>query len=252
MMTDGAVLIAGAGGLLGAAIAEALATRGARLVLTDLRDEALRTVTEQVGQDRVVIARPVDFRDEEAVSALVDSAARMAGGLASCVNAVGIEGPIASAEEIDLTAALDVYETNVFAAFRLTKAILPHMRRQGIGRIINIASGAGLAGGEFMSVYHSSKHAMVGLTRSIARELASSGISVNAVCPGCIESPMMERVEAGLARLLDEQPKSFIPRIPARRYAKPEEVANVVAYLALDAPVYLTGTALLVDGALYA
>ena len=102
-----------------------------------------------------------------------------------------------------------------------------------------------------MAAYSSSKHALVGLTRSLAREVARYGISANAVCPGCIESPMMERIEDDLAAITGVS-ASFADAIPAGRYATPQEVAGLVTYLALDAPPYLTGAALVIDGGLRA
>jgi len=197
------ILIAGAAGLLGTAIADALVERGGRLVLADLHTEPLEALAQRLGADAVPLAEALDFRDEERVLRFVSSATSAVGHLAACVNAVGIEGPIVPTDQLDLDTVRDVYETNVFAAVSLVKAIVPGMRTRGEGRIINIASGAGLSGGEFMSAYHSSKHAMVGLTRSMARELAALGISVNAVCPGCIESPMLERIELALSELSD-------------------------------------------------
>lgn len=103
-----------------------------------------------------------------------------------------------------------------------------------------------------MVAYNSSKHAVVGLTRSLALETAEFGIPVNAVCPGTIESPMMGRIETELSRQTGVENTSFVPQIPMGRYGYPEEVASLVAYLLLDAPVYISGTTLVVDGALYA
>jgi NAD(P)-dependent dehydrogenase (short-subunit alcohol dehydrogenase family) len=131
------------------------------------------------------------------------------------------------------------------------KALIPHFKAAGAGRIINIASGAGLAGSEFMAAYSSSKHALIGLTRSAARELAPYGVPVNAVCPGVIESPMMDRIERSLEGLTGRV-SSFESAVPMGRYAQPAEVANLVTYLAIDAPLYLTGAALVIDGALRA
>jgi NAD(P)-dependent dehydrogenase (short-subunit alcohol dehydrogenase family) len=125
------------------------------------------------------------------------------------------------------------------------RALVPGLRERGGGRIVNLASGAGLAGAELMTVYSASKHAVVGLSRTAARELAPYGIAVNALCPGCVESPMMSRVEQAAGG-------SFVDAIPAGRYATTEEIADVAAYLALEAPPYLTGAAIVVDGALRA
>jgi NAD(P)-dependent dehydrogenase (short-subunit alcohol dehydrogenase family) len=146
---------------------------------------------------------------------------------------------------------LDLYQVNVFGVLRVIKAILPHFKERNSGRIINMASGSGLSGTAYMAAYNSSKHAVIGITRSVALEVASDNISVNAVCPGCVASPMMGRIETAMAELVDGS-GSFAAAIPARRYAQVEEVANLVAYLAMEAPPYMTGAALVIDGGLNA
>ena len=125
------------------------------------------------------------------------------------------------------------------------------MKEQQFGRIINMASGAGLSGTPYMTPYNSSKHAVVGITRCLALELGNSGIQVNAVCPGCVESEMMSRIEEEFARI-EGEPVSWESSIPLERYAKPEEVASLVGYLAKDAPEYINGQALIIDGGMRA
>ena len=152
-------------------------------------------------------------------------------------------------ETLQMEQFCEVFEVNVFAAARLLQAVLPVFRRQQLGRIVNIASGSGLVGTEYMSSYSASKHALIGLTRSVAREVAADGISVNAVCPGPIDSPMMQRIEGKYARATGHG-LSYTAQIPVGRYARPKEVAEVIAYFAVDAPTYLTGQAIVVDGGL--
>ena len=142
------------------------------------------------------------------------------------------------------------FDVNVFGTFRVTKEVIRHFKEQGGGgRIVNIASGAGLAGNPYMAPYSASKHAVVGFTRSIAGEVAKDGISVNAVCPGCVESPMINRITDNLS-VCTGLPVSFVEDIPLGRYARPDEIGNVVAYLVVDAPLYLTGTTIVIDGGL--
>ena len=114
-----------------------------------------------------------------------------------------------------------------------------------------MASGAGLAGTPYMTPYNSSKHAVLGITKCLALELGPSGILVNAVCPGCVESEMMSRIEEEFARIEGES-VSWEGGVPLNRYAKPEEVADLVGYLANDAPEYINGQALVIDGGMRA
>ena len=239
-----AVIVAGAGGRLGAAVAVALAARDAELLLADIDPASLERYDGAV-------AVPADLRDEQQAEALVRRALDEFGSIDAVVNAAGIEGPVGPLEEVGPAAFVDVYEANVLGPFQLLRAVLPHFKERRQGRIVNVASGAGLAGVAYMAAYSSSKHALVGLTRSLAREVAPFGVSVNAVCPGCVDSPMMERIEGRLAALVDGD-SSFVGAIPAGRYADPGEVAGLIAYLIFDAPSYLTGEALVIDGALRA
>jgi meso-butanediol dehydrogenase / (S,S)-butanediol dehydrogenase / diacetyl reductase len=250
-LSEQVTLITGAAGHLGRAIATAMADRGSRLVLADIDPGALQRVVEGLPGDRATVVHQVDVASEDEIRRLLDVALDRFGHIDVCINNCGVEGPIRLIEDLDLDAVLKLYEVNVFGAVRLMKALIPHFKTQRAGRIVNIASGAGLAGSELMAAYSSSKHALVGLSRSAARELAPYNVPVNAVCPGVIASPMMARIE----RALEERtgrPASFEHAVPMGRYAEAAEVANLVTYLALDAPLYLTGAAIVIDGALRA
>jgi NAD(P)-dependent dehydrogenase (short-subunit alcohol dehydrogenase family) len=144
-----------------------------------------------------------------------------------------------------------VFDINVFALLAFSGVAMRHFRSVRAGRIVNLASGAGLAGTGMMAAYAASKHAVVGLTRSMAQEAGPAGIAVNAVCPGCVDSPMMERIEERLGEL-EGKAVSFRSSIPMARYCDPAEVAETVAWLALEAPAYITGTAMVIDGGLRA
>ena len=145
-----------------------------------------------------------------------------------------------------------VFEVNVFALFSFGQEAVRRFRAQGSGRIVNMASGAGTAGSGLMSAYSASKHAAIGLSRSIAQEAAAAGIQVNAVCPGCVDSPMMGRIEARLEEVAGTGPATFIDAIPAGRYCDPAEIGELVAWLALEAPDYINGTTQVIDGAMRA
>jgi NAD(P)-dependent dehydrogenase (short-subunit alcohol dehydrogenase family) len=228
-----------------------MADRGSRLVLADIDPVALQSVADGLRSSSTVITQEVDVVSDGGVASLLDASLREFGRIDVCINNCGLEGPVKFIEDLDLDEVLNVYQVNVLGAMRLMKALVPHFKAQGAGRIVNIASGAGLAGSELMAAYSSSKHALIGLSRSVARELARYNVPVNAVCPGVIASPMMTRIE----RALEERtgrPASFENAVPMGRYAQASEVANLVTYLALDAPLYLTGAAIVIDGALRA
>lgn len=243
-------MVTGAGGYLGRAIVDALAARGAALALVDNVPERLAVVRDRLDDARstAVIA---DVTASGAGEAALTQTIRAFGRLDVVVNAAGVEGPIGPIETISLADVRRVFDVNVFGLLTMSQAALRHFKLVRRGRIVNVASGAGLSGTGSMASYSASKHAVVGLTRSIAQEVAANGITVNAVCPGCIESPMMERIESGLSNLAG-QAVSFVDAIPMRRYAHPAEVGETVAYLALEAPEYITGTTLVIDGGLRA
>jgi NAD(P)-dependent dehydrogenase (short-subunit alcohol dehydrogenase family) len=270
------VLLTGAAGHLGRRIALRLVPGAGRLVLSDVDAEQLADAAAWVAghggvaRDRSkpgrapvarsagehgpgaapVITVAADVTDEAAARALVAEASERLGGLDVLVNAHGIEGPTAPVETLDPDDVRRTFDVNVMSLFWLCGAAAGVFKTAGGGRIVNMASGAGLAGGAFTGVYHASKHAVVGLTRSLARELAPAGILVNAVCPGFVASPMVDRIVSSLGDL--DLPTDYRGAVPLGRYADPDEVAETVRYLATDAPGYMTGACLVLDGGLRA
>jgi NAD(P)-dependent dehydrogenase (short-subunit alcohol dehydrogenase family) len=234
------VAVTGAGGAVGRATVEALAARGARVLALDVRREALAGL----GTPRV-LARACDATSREELLAACRAAEESLGPLAAFFNNAGIEGPLKPVAELSDDDVLTTYAVNVLGVVAGIAAAVELWGSGGNGgRILNMASGAGLRGTALMGAYVSSKHAVVGLTKCAALELAPSGIAVNALCPGCIESPMMSRVEAGLG----VERGGWRSTIPAGRYADVGEIAETAAWLLLDAPLYLTGAAIPVDG----
>ncbi len=244
------VLVTGAAGTIGVAVAEALASRGAALALTDLDADGLDRVANRLrGEGHTVFAEAADLRGSADVSALVEHVVSELGTVDACVLGAGIEGRVVPADEIADDELAALFDVNVFSMFRVLRSLLPVLRRQGRGRVVALASGAGTGGAPYLAAYTASKHAVVGLVRSVALEEARSGIAVNAVCPGNVASPMLARIEDQLASL-DGASAPGPGGVPIGRYAEPAEVAELVAFLALDAPAYITGAALPIDGGL--
>jgi NAD(P)-dependent dehydrogenase (short-subunit alcohol dehydrogenase family) len=244
------VLVTGAAGTIGKAVAAALAAREAALALTDAdraRLDAIATHLRERGHS--VLAEAADLRSASEVSTLVGHVLAELGGVQACVLGAGIEGPVAPVEEITDDELAAIFDVNVSSMVRVLRELLPVFRRQGGGRIVALASGAGTGGAPYLAAYTASKHAVVGLVRSVALEEARSGVSINAVCPGNVASPMLARIEDRLAKL-DPGLATGPACVPMGRYAEPAEVAELVAFLALDAPAYITGAALPIDGGL--
>ncbi len=249
------VLLTGAAGHLGRRIATRLAATGCRLALCDVDAARLATLATELGDGRAGSADPpltipADVTDEAAARGAVTGAQEFLDGLDVLVNAHGVEGPASPVEALDPADVRRTFDVNVMSLFWLCGTAAEIFKAAGGGRIVNLASGAGLAGGAFTGVYHASKHAVVGLTRSLALELGPSGILVNAVCPGFVESPMVDRIVSSLGDL--DLPTDYRSVVPLGRYADPDEVAETVRYLACEAPEYMTGACLVLDGGLRA
>lgn len=242
------VLITGAAGRLGSSMARLLGERSCLLALNDVDEPSVRELAASVPG---AVPFDADVSDPAAAARLVEAVTDQFGTIDVLINAAGIEGPLAEVENLDPAEVRRVFDVNVMSMFWLCRAVVPAMKRQGRGRIVNLASGAGLAGGALASPYHASKHAVVGLTRSLARELGPHRIAVNAVCPGYVDSPMAERILNATETVTGHRPE-VIDQVPMGRLADPDEVAETVAFLALDAPEYLTGASLVLDGALRA
>jgi NAD(P)-dependent dehydrogenase (short-subunit alcohol dehydrogenase family) len=246
------VMVTGAAGQLGRGIAGALAHRGSRLLLVDRSEGGLAGLREELGSGPDVAVVAHDVTGPHAPRVAFDEAVTRFGRVDVLVNNAGIEGPIARVEDVDPDDVRQLFEINVFAMLTFTQEAVRRFRTQGHGRIVNMASGAGTAGTGLMAAYSASKHAAVGLSRSVALEVAPAGIQVNAVCPGCVESPMMERIERRIGEVEGGGPASFVSAIPSGRYCDPHEVGQLVAWLALDAPAYITGTTQIIDGGMRA
>ena len=249
MAQDGQVaLVTGGAGDIGTEVARGLGARGAHVLVAD-RDGAEAAAERLRGEGLAASGVEVDVTSPERWDAVAADAQRRHGRLDVLVNAAGIEGahgPLWEQAPEDFDAVMSVNAMGTFLAMR---AAIPVMRQAGGGAIVNVASTAGLLGLPGLSPYVASKHAVVGLTRAAAAEVAKFGIRVNAVCPGPTEGRMMTSIETGVQA--DDPGRArerYEAAIPLRRYARPEEIASVVVHLASPAASYVTGAVLPVDG----
>ncbi|MDJ0466253.1 SDR family NAD(P)-dependent oxidoreductase [Streptomyces sp. H27-C3] len=249
-------VVTGATSGIGLAAARALAAAGHR-VFIGARDAGNVTATVKALQEEGFDAdgAVLDVCDTASAAAFIQSAVDCFGGVDVLVNNAGRSGGGVTADiEEELWA--DVINTNLNSVFRLTKEALNTggMRYRSRGRIINIASTAGKQGVVLGAPYSASKHGVVGFTKALGNELAPTGITVNAVCPGYVETPMAARVRAGYAAAYETTEdailEKFQAKIPLGRYSTPDEVAGMVAYLASDAAASITAQAINVCGGL--
>ncbi|MEU1373687.1 3-oxoacyl-ACP reductase FabG [Streptomyces triculaminicus] len=249
-------VVTGATSGIGLATARLLARQDHRVFLCARTEEGVTTTVKELREEGLDVAgAPCDVRDGAAVRDFVRAVADRFGAVDVLVNNAGRSGGGVTADITDELWA-DVLDTNLTSVFRMTREVLTTggMRRKERGRIINIASTAGKQGVVLGAPYSASKHGVVGFTKALGNELAPSGITVNAVCPGYVETPMAQRVRQGYAAAYDTSEERILERfqakIPLGRYSTPEEVAGLVGYLASDTAASITSQALNVCGGL--
>lgn len=233
-------LVTGASGGIGAAVARALHARGAAVGLSGTREAPLEALAGELGARAHVL--PCDLSDADAVNALPKRAAEAMGAVDILVNNAGVTRDNLFMRMSEEEWA-QVIEVNLTAAFRLCKGVLRPMMKARRGRIVNVSSVVGATGNPGQGNYAASKAGLVGMSKSLAHEVASRGITVNAVAPGFVATAMTDK-------LTDEQKAQIDGRIPAGRMGTPEEVAAAVLYLASPEAAYVTGTVLHVNGGL--
>ncbi|GAA2448566.1 3-oxoacyl-ACP reductase [Streptomyces glaucus] len=249
-------LVTGATSGIGLAVTRLLADQGHRVFLcARTEDSVTRTVKELLDEGLEVDGAPCDVRSSEGIKRLVQQAVDRFGTIDVLVNNAGRSGGGVTADIAD-DLWYDVIDTNLNSVFLMTREVLTTggMREKDRGRIINIASTAGKQGVVLGAPYSASKHGVVGFTKALGNELAPTGITVNAVCPGYVETPMAQRVRQGYAAAYDTTEdailEKFQAKIPLGRYSTPEEVAGLVGYLASDTAASITSQALNVCGGL--
>lgn len=241
-------VITGAAGGIGKELARRLAERGINLVLVDLNADALRQTVDELGlnEDQALIVA-ADVSKEEDVQNYVNKAVERFGTIDYFANNAGIEGPSGLVEEQSVKALDLVYNVNVRGVFLGLHYVIPVMKKQKSGAILNTSSLAGLMGAPGMSPYIMSKHAVIGLTRVTANELAPFGIRVNAVLPGTINTRMMRQIEENSGNVADFKAANEAAT-PMGRYGEPQEVAAVMNFLLSDEASFVTASLYTVDG----
>jgi NAD(P)-dependent dehydrogenase (short-subunit alcohol dehydrogenase family) len=245
-------LVTGGSAGIGAAIGHALAAAGARVLLADIDEEGLERTTGDIGAEHAA-AITTDVSDPAAMQAAVDEAVGRWGGLDIAILNAGLEGVVAPILDYPLERFDQVMAVNLRGVFLGVKSAAPAIAARGGGAIIIMSSVAGMQGTPGFSAYTASKHAVVGLMRCAALELAPQGIRVNSVNPGPIETRMMRSLEDGMAPGAGQTAHDALAAaIPLKRYGTPEEVARLTLFLASDDGAYCTGGTYLVDGGMTA
>ena len=236
-------LVTGASRGIGAAIALELAARGFKVVGTATSEQGAAKISQDLAVHAGCEGRVLNVNDTGAGDTLIDAIVQQHGALHVLVNNAGITRDMLAMrlKDEDWDAVVD---TNLKAVFRMSRAVMRTMMKQRYGRIINITSVVGASGNPGQANYAAAKAGVAGMTRALARELGSRGITVNCIAPGFIETDMT-------GKLSPEQQKALLTQIPLGHLGKPSDVAHAVAYLASPEAAYVTGQELHVNGGMY-
>jgi NAD(P)-dependent dehydrogenase (short-subunit alcohol dehydrogenase family) len=246
-LTGKHAFITGGGTGIGLATARALAERGAKLTLAARNFARIEEAASELNAHPV----SVDVANETSVLAAFEAARERFGGIDILVNNAGIT-PSAPLHNTDLALWNEVIAINLTGAFLCSRAALADMYANKWGRIVNVASIAGLQGGAYISAYCASKHGMIGMTRALAKECAKRGVTVNAICPGYVETDIVTRAAENISaktKLSEEEAKaSLYAGSPLGRLIKPEEVASAISWLCSEGAAATNGAALPMSG----
>tara|TARA_B100000959_G_C14915071_1_gene596928 strand:- start:580 stop:1344 length:765 start_codon:yes stop_codon:yes gene_type:complete len=242
-----AVITGGAGGI-GKAVGKHFVAEGADVLLADLDEEALKSACDEIGSNKAsyCVADVTSASDNQA---MIDTAEERYGGVDILLANAGIEGDVTPIVDYDEKRFEQVMAVNVKGPFLGLKAAIPAISKRGGGSIIITSSVAGINGGPNVSAYVTSKHAVIGMMKSAAKECAPMNIRVNTVNPSPVETRMMRSLEEGFAPGQAEAAKEqMLSRIPLGRYAEPVDIAKIMLFLASDDSAFITGSVYMADG----
>ncbi len=242
-LDDKVAIVTGAGRGIGRGIVEKLAAEGARVVVSDVAEGPARETAAAIGGKALGLR--ADVTSKESVEALVKEVMDRFGRIDILVNNAGWDKvqPFLESNESDWEKVIAI---NLYGTLHCCKAVLPVMVSQGYGKVVNIGSDAGRVGSSGEAVYSAAKGGIIAFTRTLAREMARYKINVNCICPGPADTPLFAELGQDNPRLREALEKA----IPFRRLARPEDIANAVAFLASDEAAYITGQTLSVSGGL--
>ena len=241
-----AVITGGAGGI-GRAAAALFVAEGANVVLVDFDEQALAQAVSELGSNQVS-SYVADVTSAADNASMIACAEERYGGLDIFIANAGIEGDVAPLIDYDEARFDQVMNVNVKGVFLGLQSAIPALHRRGGGSIVITSSIAGVRGAPGIAAYATSKHAVIGLMRSAAKECAPLNIRVNTVNPSPVETPMMRRIEQGIGEDVEQVKQNVAQSIPMGRYAEPEDIARVMLYLASDDSGWVTGSVNMADG----
>ncbi len=243
-LTGKVALVTGASRGIGKAIAEQLQALGATVIGTATSEHGATKIAEYLTEnDKKSMGLVLNVTSDESISEMFNTIKEAHGGIDILVNNAGITRDNLFMRMKD-EEWHDIIDTNLTSVFKVSKAAIRPMMKKRNGRIINIGSVVGTMGNAGQVNYATAKAGLLGFTKSLAREIASRGITVNTVAPGFIDTDMTQT-------LTDEQKEGIFSQVPANRLGKPEEIASTVAFLASDAAAYITGETIHVNGGMY-